>query len=183
MRDRVERRILSALREGRREAYDAVIDAHYASVYRFLVFLTHEASLAEDLTQEVFTTAWRALDRFEGRASIGTWLHRIAYNTFVDMQRQQSRRAACAEKLESDRPEPVCDPVAELEAAEDLARVRETLERLDLDDRSVLALHYVEGLSYREMADVLDRPSGTVKWLTGRALARLRRELTGKAPS
>ena len=181
MRGRAERRILSALREGRREAYEAIIDAHYASVYRFLVLLTHDGSLAEDLTQEVFTAAWKGLDGFEGRASIKTWLHRIAYNAFVDNQRQQGRRAACAEAIDRRCRESVSDPVASLETAEDLIRVRDALEGLEMDDRSVLVLHYVEGLSYREMADVLDRPSGTVKWLTGRALARLRRQLTGKA--
>ena len=95
VRDKAERQILSALREGRREAYEAVIDAHYGSVYRFLMFLTREASLAEDLTQEVFTAAWGALGRFEGRASIKTWLHRIAYNTFVDVRVALGPRWAC----------------------------------------------------------------------------------------
>ncbi len=181
MRDKAERQILSALREGRREAYEAVIDAHYGSVYRFLMFLTREASLAEDLTQEVFTAAWGALDRFEGRASIKTWLHRIAYNTFVDVQRRQGRQGAHAEKLGQRHPENARDPVSELVAVEEAARVRQTLERLEADDRAVLVLHYLEGLSYREMAGVLDQPSGTVKWLTRRALERLRHQLIGKA--
>lgn len=180
MRDKAERRVLSALREGRREAYEAVIDAHYGSVYRLLVFLTREASLAEDLTQEVFIAAWRALGGFDGRASIKTWLYRIAYNTFVDAQRRRARQAVCAEALGRHCADGTCDPVSELVAAEDVVRIRKTLEMLDEDDRSVLVLHYVEGLSYREMANALGRPSGTVKWLTGRALERLRQRLTGR---
>lgn len=180
MRDKAERRIFSALREGRREAYEAVIDAHYGSVYRFLVFLTREAPLAEDLTQEVFAAAWRALGGFDGRASIRTWLYRIAYNAFIDAQRRRARQAVCAEAVGQHCADDTCDPVSELVAAEDVAHIRETLETLDADDRTVLVLHYVEGLSYREMAGVLDRPSGTVKWLTGRALDRLRQRLTGR---
>lgn len=178
MRDRAERQILSALREGRREAYEAVVGTHYGSVYRFLLFLTREASLAEDLTQEVFTAAWGALDRFEGRASIKTWLHRIAYNMFVDAQRRQGRHAARIEGLGRPPGEAVSDPVADVVATEEVARVRQALERLAVEDRATLALHYIEGLSYREMARVLDQPGGTVKWLTRRALARLRHQLT-----
>jgi len=158
--------MLSALREGRREAYEAVVETHYGSVYRFLLFLTRQASVAEDLTQEVFTAAWRALDRFEGRASLRTWLQRIAYNTFVDAQRRQGRRAAGVERLEQQPVEAVGDPVSEAVATEEAGRVRKALERLAVDDRAALVLHYMEGLSYREMAQVLDQPSGTVKWLT-----------------
>jgi hypothetical protein len=58
VRGRAERRILEALREGRREAYEDVIDAHYASIYRLLLFLTRDATAAEDMTQEVFASAW-----------------------------------------------------------------------------------------------------------------------------
>jgi RNA polymerase sigma-70 factor (ECF subfamily) len=180
VRDKAERRILSALREGRREAYEAVIDAHYGSVYRFLVFLTREASLAEDLTQEVFIAAWQALGGFDGRASLRTWLYRIAYNAFIDAQRRRARQVVCVETLGRHRADDTCDPVSDSMTAEDVACVRKTLETLDAEDRSVLVLHYVEGLSYREMADVLDRPSGTIKWLTGRALGRLRQRLTGR---
>ncbi len=89
MRDRSERRILKALRQGRREAYLDVIETYYPSVYRFLLFLGGDPHLAEDLTQEVFASAWRSLDGFRGDSSIRTWLHRIAYNTFLDAQRHR----------------------------------------------------------------------------------------------
>lgn len=178
MRDKAERRILSALREGRREAYETVVEMHYRSIYRFLLFLTREAGLAEDLTQEVFTTAWGALDHFEGRASIRTWLHRVAYNAFIDAQRRRGRQAANVKKLGQGHAAAASDPVSEVVATEEIARVREALEGLAVDDRAALVLHYVEGLSYRAMTDVFEKPSGTVKWLTRRALARLRHRLT-----
>ena len=180
MRDEAERRILSALREGRREAYEAVIDAHYGSVYRFLLFLTGRASLAEDLTQDVFVAAWGAVGRFHGRASIKTWLHLIAYNQAVDVQRRGARTKALTEKLNECAPELVDDPASEVILAEHVALVRQALEELDVDDRAVLVLHYIGGLTYREMAQVLDQPSGTVKWSTSRALDKLRHQLVGK---
>ena len=91
MRGRSERRILEALREGRREAYENVIEAHYASIYRLLLFLTRDAHVAEDMTQEVFASAWAAIHSFRGDASIKTWLRRIAYNLFLDAQRRRKR--------------------------------------------------------------------------------------------
>ncbi len=180
MRDRAERRILSDLREGRREAYEAVIDAHYGSVYRFLLYLTGESSLAEDLTQDVFTSAWAAIGRYQGRASIRTWLHRIAYNAHVDAHRRRGRRELLAGGFEKPSSETVVDPAVEASAAEEVVHMRQALAELDADDRAVLVLHYIEGLSYREMAQVLEQPSGTVKWLTSRALRRLRSQMAGK---
>ena len=180
MRGRAERRTLTALRQGHRQTYETVIDAHYPSVYRFLLFLTGQPHLAEDLTQEAFTAAWAAADRFQGHASIRTWLHRIAYNAFVDAQRRRARDGALTQQLGDRRPRTVADPVSELLAAEQLSRVHQALGGLDADDRAVLLLRYVEGLSHREIAQVLNRPNGTVRWLTSRALKRLADELTGK---
>lgn len=185
MRHRSERRTIDALRQGRRDAYLRVIDAHYRPVYRFLLFLGRDASLAEDLTQEVFASAWRALDGFRGDASIGTWLHRIAYNAFLDAQRRRERDKTlvgmcgghnCAEESGT-------NPLACLLADEDLSQVTRALGDLDLEERTVLVLHYIDGLSYREMAQILRQPDGTVKWITSRALGRLRTRLSGKVES
>jgi RNA polymerase sigma-70 factor (ECF subfamily) len=178
VRDRSERRILKALRERRRGAYEDVIDAHYASVYRFLLFLTRDASLAEDLTQEVFASAWGAIDDFRGDSSIKTWLHRIAYHSFVDVQRRRERDRSLAAGLSQGEPGMAADPLSRVMADEHLGRIYRALENLDVNDRAVLLLHYMDGLSYREMARVLGQPDGTVKWMTHRALEELRTRLT-----
>lgn len=183
MPGKAERRILAALREGRRQAYETVIDAHYGSVYRFLLFLTGEANLAEDLTQEAFTAAWAAIDRFRGRASIATWLHRIAYNAFADAQRRRARDTAFAQRPADAQPRAAQDPVSELLKVERVDQVHRALGKLSSEDRTVLILRYVEGLAYQEIAQVLDRPNGTVRWLTSRALKRLAGKLTGEVQS
>ena len=157
-----------------------VVDAHYASVYRFLLFLGHDASLAEDLTQQVFASAWRSLDGFRGDASIRTWLHRIAYHAFVDAQRRRERYEAALGALAGGDCGVADDPLSSILAEECLSEVARALCDLDLDERTVLLLHYMDGLSYREMADTLGRPDGTLKWMTNRALEKLRRRLAGK---
>jgi len=180
VRERSERRTLKALRQGRREAYLDVIEAHYPSVYRFLLFLGGDAHLAEDLTQEVFASAWRSLSRFRGDSSIRTWLHRIAYHAFLDTQRRGERDRALAGALGSSDCGIADDPLAGIVAQESVSQVARALQDLDLDERTVLLLHYVDGLSYREMAQTLGRPDGTLKWITSRALERLRSRLAGK---
>lgn len=180
VRERSERRILKALQEGRREAYVSVIDAHYRSVYRLLLFLGRDAHLAEDLTQEVFASAWRSLDGFRGASSVRTWLHRIAYHAFVDARRRHERDKVAVGMLEGRDCGVVDDPLAGIVADEHLSQLGRAMEHLDLEERTVLLLHYSDGLSYREMGEVLGRPDGTLKWVTSRALEKLRKQLAGK---
>jgi len=176
-----ERRIPKALREGRREAYEDIIDAHYASIYRLLLFLTRDASVAEDMTQEVFASAWAAIQGYRGEASVKTWLRRIAYNLFLDGQRRRKRDEAFAGRLRESDPEAELDPLARIMADEHLGRMCRAMEDLEDQERAVLLLHYLDGLSYREMARVLGQPAGTLKWVTHQALEKLRTQVIGKA--
>jgi RNA polymerase sigma-70 factor (ECF subfamily) len=158
-----------------------VIDAHYASVYRFLLLLGGDAHLAEDLTQETFAAAWQAVRTFKGRSSIKTWLHRIAYNAFVDARRRQVRDKALVGGLGAPAVQAGSDPLTQIISNESLADLCRGLTGLAAEERAVLILHYVEGQSYRAMAEALDKPSGTVKWLTRKALRRLRQQLNREA--
>jgi RNA polymerase sigma factor (sigma-70 family) len=180
VRERFERGTLRALRQGRREAYAEVIEAQYSSIYRLMLLLSGDATLAEDLTQETFASAWAAIHRFRGHASVKTWLHRIAYNCLTDVRRRRRREDALAEKLDRPWAETAAGPLSRVMAEERLCRICEALDGLETGERAMLILHYVEGLSYREMAKVLGWPSGTLKWKTSRALEKLRRQLAGK---
>jgi RNA polymerase sigma-70 factor (ECF subfamily) len=168
-----DQRLLSNLRACRPEACAELVRANYQAVYRFLVHLTRNVHQAEDLTQETFAAAWTKIATFEGRANLATWLHRIAYTKFIDAQRAEVRAARMRERLTTARDAPV-DPF-DVAAADDEAQcLYQCLDGLDASDRTVLVLHYLQGLSYREMASVLDEPTGTVKWRTCEALHRLR---------
>jgi RNA polymerase sigma-70 factor, ECF subfamily len=170
-----EERLLEAVRAGRREACVALVEGHYAAVYRFLLSLTRNVAQAEDLTQETFAAAWQNLAGFDGRSSAATWLHRIAYRKFIDGRRSAVRRAALTGRLAESAPRYDCANPLEALVADDEARwLAETVQRLEEPDRVVIVLHYSQGLSYREMAEVLGEPAGTVKWRTSAALERLR---------
>jgi RNA polymerase sigma-70 factor (ECF subfamily) len=171
--------LVSRLRAGRPEACAEIVHIHYASVYRFLVRLTRDIHQAEDLVQETFATAWQKAADFRGRATLTTWLHRIAYTKFLDARRAGRREVGLRERLavRLDTPSGL-DPCAAVGADDEAERLDRLLHMLDAPLRALLVLHYFQGLSYREMADVLQEPVGTVKWRTGEALDRLRSLLT-----
>jgi len=176
-----EQRLLSDLRAGRPGACAELVRAHYQTVYRFLVHLTRDSHQAEDLTQETFATAWEKVAAFQGRATLGTWLHRIAYTKFVDGRRAEWRAAQVRARLAGPQVAPD-DPCDTAMAADEAQRLYRALYRLDAAERTLLVLHYLQGLSYRAMASVLDEPTGTVKWRTAGALGRLRALLCDEVP-
>jgi RNA polymerase sigma-70 factor (ECF subfamily) len=146
-------------------------------VYRFLVHMTRDVHQAEDLTQETFAAAWEKIATFEGRSTLATWLHRIAYTKFIDAQRAERRSDEMLERLAS----PIvlsADPLDIVMADDEAKRLYRALHGLDAPERTLLVLHYLQGLSYREMAAVLEEPTGTVKWRTSEALNRLRTMLS-----
>lgn len=176
MRRRTQRRDLKKLREGQREACEALICRHYKSIYRFMVYLTGDTNLAEELTQETFTSAWANIGSFKWRASLGTWLHHIAYNKFVDSRRKLKRDSALIDKLKQQKSDVLetWNPLFRLTIDEGTCMLYRAMHRLESTEYIVIVLHYIQDLSFREMASVLDEPVGTVKWRTSVALGRLK---------
>jgi RNA polymerase sigma-70 factor (ECF subfamily) len=176
-----DQRLLNGLRAGHREECAELVRAHYQAVYRFLVHLTRDVHEAEDLSQETFATAWEKVGTFHGRATLATWLHRIAYTKFIDAHRAQRRDSAMRERR-SGRSMPPPTPLDSAVASDEASRLYQALHGIDASERTLLVLHYLQGLSYREMATVLDEPAGTVKWRTALALDRLRALLSDEVP-
>jgi RNA polymerase sigma-70 factor, ECF subfamily len=172
-----EQALLSELRSGRPGACAELISLHYQKVYRMLVHLTGDVHQAEDLTQETFVSAWEKIGAFQGRATLATWLYRIAYTKFIDGRRSQQRTTGMLKRLAS----PVArlpDPLETVMADDQAGQLYRALNELDASERTVLVLHYLQGLSYRDMAAVLEEPIGTLKWRTSEALDRLRTVLS-----
>jgi len=175
-----EDRLLHDLRAGAPEACAELVRAHYQVVYRFLAHLTRDVHLAEDLTQETFAAAWEKIATFQGRSTLATWLHRIAYSKFIDLLRSEERAAVRRELVA--RSATAIDPFDAVLANDEARHLSRTLHDLDVSERTLLVLHYFQGLSYRDMADVLGEPVGTVKWRTAEALKGLRALLADEVP-
>jgi len=177
-----QRQNLKKLRQGQREAYEAVVLQHYRPIYRFMAYLTRDTGLAEELTQETFASAWANIDCFRRQASFGTWLHRIAYSKFIDTTRRLQRNTALMDSLkeEKDGAQENSNPLHKLTADEHSRLLYEAMRSLKPSEYIVLLLHYIQGLSFRQVAKVLDQPVGTVKWQTSKALKKLKASLTGR---
>jgi len=181
VRERSQRHILKCIRRGQRGACEALVCQHYEEIYSFLVYLTGDTVISEDLTQESFASAWANIEHYKGKASFGTWLHKIAYHKFIDSKRNFNRRTALMDKLAENGLEKVetLNPLDSVIADESLLCLYNAVNKLDSSDRIVIILHYIQGLGFREISKVLDKPIGTVKWQGSRALKKLKVLLTG----
>ncbi|MDQ2687193.1 MAG: RNA polymerase sigma factor [Armatimonadota bacterium] len=160
---------------GERGAADfrALYAQHGDRVYRFCFRLCGQAAEAEDLTQDVFIAAWQGLGRFEGRSSALTWLLRIALYRWRRVRGERRTAAPDDRALEAadDHADPARIGLRRLSLAAALAELPD-----DLHDAFLLVK--AEGLKYREAAQVLDTPQGTVQWRVSEAARRLRLLLT-----
>lgn len=147
--------------KGDTRAFETLYRRHEGRIYALCLRMTSDRQRAEDSMQEAFVQAWRRLDSFQGKSAFGTWLHRIAVNQVLSLQRKEARRPGLVELVE-ERAE---DPVAE-------RRVKDSGLRMDLEGairslpdgaRNVFVLHAVHGYSHEETADMLGVAVGTCK--------------------
>lgn len=171
---RQERVWVARARRGDRTAFGALVRRHQEPVRGLLLRLCRNASEADDLAQETFIRAYRGLAAFQGRSRFGTWLHRIAYNLYLNHRTRTRRHEALPEDFDRG-----VSPEQELgiDQAERAERVTAAVQGLPDRYRSVVALYYLQGVSYPEIASMLKMPLGTVKTQLHRAKAILRRRL------
>jgi RNA polymerase sigma-70 factor (ECF subfamily) len=156
-----ERACIRAAQAGSAEAMERLYRTHWPRAYRAAYLVVHDAAGAEDIAQEAFLAAVRALDRFDRRRPFGPWLHRIVVNRAIDWARARALRREVAEQAVADHP--VRDPGLSDELAAGLAS-------LPPDQRAVIVLRYLLEYTPGEIAEVLELPRGTVN-------SRLRRGL------
>ena len=167
--------LLDRVRSGDRTACEELVHAHYVAVYRFLLNLTGDADMAADCTQDTFRIAWQKLADFGGRASIATWLHRIAYNRFIDLYRKNRRQRDLQESFQFEQASVTRQEFPCRTSLRDASQyLAEAVKQLPDELRAIVALHYIEGLSLADTAAVVGEPVGTVKWRLSTALKRLR---------
>lgn len=174
MDDRSDEELIEAVGAGDRRAFRALYRRYRVAIYAFLRRRTGDRAVAEDLCQEVFMAVLDVSKRWEPRAKVSTLIYRIAAN-----QLSKSRRKSPQKSLDEDREQAaeIPGPEQEVSMTEQARLVRDALARLDEDQRDVLVLHQYHGLSYAEVADVLEIPLGTVRSRISRAKAALRADL------
>jgi RNA polymerase sigma-70 factor (ECF subfamily) len=178
--------LLKAIRNGDASAFETVAREHSRRLYRLAMHLTGKPEDAEDLVQETLVRTLPALGRFEGRASLSTYLFRALTNIWKNRLRSRSRSRIVdwfrgGGKDLPDRPDPSPSPEERIQAGDRAGRVRAAVARLEPNRRLTILLRELEELSYEEIADMTGVPVGTVRSRLARAREDLRKILGGRA--
>lgn len=173
--------LVKAVCRGELRAATDLVDRYYSALYAFLRRLVRNEADAADLTQKTFSRAWPALPRFAGRSSLSSWLHAIAYHVYQDWLRANHHLEARSENWWADCPDPRPGP-DEVAADADLASaLYAAVERLEPGVRDAVHLHYYQGLTLNETAEILGIAASTVKYRLRNALERLQSQVAGQA--
>jgi RNA polymerase sigma-70 factor, ECF subfamily len=165
--DRTERALIRDAQRGSAEAFEQLFRSHWPRAYRAALLVVGDAAAAEDIAQESFLAAVRALDRFDRRRPFGPWLHRIVVNRAIDWARARALRR----ETFRDGPEPVA---AEREEPVHGRSLAAGLALLQPEQRAVIVLRYLLEYTPGEIARLLDLPRGTVNSRLRRGLDHLR---------
>ena len=158
--------LVRAAQHGSGDAVDELFRRHWPAVHRAAWLVVHDSAAAEDIAQEAFLSALRALDRFDRRRPLGPWLHRIVVNRAIDWARARALRPeAAADRL----PEPSA-PEADAGLGDEVVAA---LAELGPEHRAVVVLRHLLGYTPGEIATMLDLPRGTVNSRLRRALDAL----------
>jgi len=181
-----EATLITRCRAGEQAACEQLVAEHQAMVFQLGCHLLGSRDEAYDLSQEVFLRVFRTLDRFRAEASLKTWIYRIAINQASNRRRFWSRRHRLGQISLDAHVEVHGEPTEATDASsphrilaskELAARLTVALDALPFDQRTVIILREVEGLSYDEIAEALDIAVGTVKSRLTRARQALRASL------
>jgi RNA polymerase sigma-70 factor, ECF subfamily len=169
-----EHRLALDAQQGDREAFAVLAGAYYDRLHRWLYHLTRDQHAAEDLTQETLLKAFAALDRFRAGTNFRAWLFRIAYNSFVNQRRVVARQK---ESLPEHLPDDEEGPPEQAAAREARELLAQAVQRLPPDFRGAFLLRVEEGLSFRQIASILNLTEETARWRVFKARQKLLRAL------
>jgi RNA polymerase sigma-70 factor (ECF subfamily) len=181
-----DEQLLAFYRKGKREAFGVLVRRYEGELYGYLRRYLGDGDLAEDVFQNTFLQVFTKIDQYEAGRPVRPWLYTIATHQAIDALRRQNRHQAVSldqereELAGADVPQLLgllesreAGPVEQLHAEERRLLVRASVDRLPEFLRLVVVLAYYQGLKYKDVADILEIPVGTVKSRLHAALCRL----------
>ncbi|MFC1873891.1 RNA polymerase sigma factor [Chloroflexota bacterium] len=162
---------------GDSEAFGEIYSLYLDKIYRYVFYQVRDKMIAEDVTEEIFVKAWKAIKSCKGKEqTFLPWLYRIAHNHVIDDLRSRKRSLV----VDIEMVEEVSTGGLELEGGleqEDLSRM---IDFLPQNQRQVIILKFIEGFDNSEISQAMDKSEGAVRVLQMRALAKLRQKLSGE---
>ena len=177
--------LIEKLKQGDQGAFSEIVETRKGMVYNTVLGLLQHPEDAEDVTQEVFIKVFESVRQFKGESAFSTWLYRIAVTTALEFLRKKKRkkRFAFITSLFGEGDTPVTDPPdfvhpgVLLDRRENARVLFKAIQKLPENQRIAFSLHKVEGLSYQEVADVMETTVSAVESLIHRARQNLRKSL------
>lgn len=182
----IDQQIVERVQRGDKRAFDLLVTKYQRKIFRLLSRLIRDSGEVEDVAQEAFIKAYRALPNFRGESAFYTWLYRIAINTAKNHLVAQGRRAPTSTEAEVEEAENFDDadglrdvntPDAMMMSRQVGEAVNRAIEKLPEDLRTAIVLRELEGLSYEEIAESMNCPIGTVRSRIFRAREAIATEL------
>ncbi len=187
MKNEDDELLIRKTRKGEKDSFEILVLRYQKRIFNIIYRVTREESIVADLAQESFLKAYRGLDKFDFKASFYTWLVRIAINTSLNhVSSRQRNPLAGTEELDSyvgtsaqfsEAGARSSNPEHEVLRNEQAASIRQAIDSLAEDLRVSIMLREVEGLSYEEIAEVMECPVGTVRSRIHRARKELQEKL------
>ena len=186
MTDLQERDLIRKAKQGDMLAFEELILKHEKIVYNLALRMMNHSEDAMDISQEVFLKAYRSLSNFDERSAFSTWLYRITHNTCIDeiRKRKGKQTYSLEEDLESEdgsMQRQVADdgdtPEESLMRKEQKSEILRALDTLSEEHKAAIILRDVKGMSYEEIAEILELSLGTVKSRINRARNQLKTEI------
>jgi RNA polymerase sigma-70 factor, ECF subfamily len=165
MDNRDELQLIQRIRQGETNQFSYLLNRYSHSIYSLIARIIPSKEDAEELTQDTFLKAFKKLDTFKGDCSFSTWLFRIAYNTAVSATRKTRIVFPSIDETMLERvSDKEADSVFEADENEEmLVKLEAALEKLTVEEKSLLALYYTEGKAVAEIASILEMSSDNVK--------------------
>jgi RNA polymerase sigma-70 factor (ECF subfamily) len=169
--------LVAAAKAGDRRAFEALVMRYRKRIFALALHITRSASEADDIAQDVFLKAYRALPEFEGKSQFFTWVYRMTVNRSLNVRRDRARRGE--DVLDDPRLELAVavdarsNPGREAELRQSYARLLRALDGLPIDMRTTVILVSLQGLSHGEVAVVQKVSEGTIAWRMHEARRRL----------
>ena len=173
-----QEKIIARARRGDADAFEQLVVAYRDQVFRLALRMCGSETDADEVAQEAFLSAWKALPNFRGESQFSTWLYQLTTHAAIDLMRREKRQIAADDITEVSAADPAPSPQQQAEQSEQREIVRDAILQLAPEQREVVVLRFMEELSYEEIGAVLKLPSGTVKSRLNRAKAQLKEILS-----
>ena len=182
----IDQKLVERAQRGDKRAFELLVEKYQRKLARLLSRFIRDQAEVEDVTQEAFIKAYRALPAFRGDSAFYTWLYRIGINTAKNYLMAMGRRAPTSTEVEAEEAEgfeegeqlrDINTPESVLLSNEIAQTVNSTIEKLPEELRTAIQLREIEGMSYEDIAKVMDCPIGTVRSRIFRAREAIAGEL------